>query len=227
LLILQIDASSGLCSVALSSNGELLHMEINKEPFQHGRDINVLIEGLLNKSGYNFSDLHAISINKGPGSYTALRIGMSTAKGLCYALDIPLVAPSGLEILIDYAMMKYPDVDYYVPMIDARRMEIYTSDPVHDLNQPLSFKADILTEDSFYQLTQRTVCFSGNGVKKWKTIWPEENLWIGEEVEVDAGMMTRISHRLLKSNNISDLFTTTPTYIKKPNITKSKKVYFN
>ncbi len=227
MLILQIDSSAELCSVALSRQGELLHMEINTEPFQHAQDINILINTLLEKSDLKFSDLNAVSINKGPGSYTALRIGMATAKGLCYGLDIPLIAPSGLEILIDVAMSKHPEAELYVPMIDARRMEVYTADPVTDLKHPLDYKTQILTEDSYDHLFHKRVCFTGNGAGKWKAIWPEGNNWIGEQVEIDAGMMTNISHNILESNNISNLFKATPLYIKKPNITRSKKEYFN
>ncbi len=227
MLILQIDASSGLCSVALARDGSLLHMVINKEPLQHGRDINMLIETVMTKCGLSIQDLDAVSINKGPGSYTALRIGMATAKGLCYGRDLPLITPSGLEILVDYAMKKDPHAEYYVPMIDARRMEVYTMEPVADLYQPLEYKAQILTEDSYSALIDQKVCFVGNGVKKWRNIWPVENQWTGDHLEVDAGMMTHISDQLLKSNNISNLFTTTPIYIKKPNITTSKKDFFN
>ena len=227
MLILQIESSSELCSVALSRDGKLSGMEINVEPFQHGRDINILIEKLLGKNSYVFSDLEAVSVNKGPGSYTALRIGMATAKGLCYGLDIPLVAPSGLEILVDYALKKYPDMDYYIPVIDARRMEVYTTDPLTGLEDPLEGKAMILDDNSFGALLHKRVCFIGNGLDKWKNIWPEDNRWKGEQVEIDAAMMCGISHRLMKINNYSDLFTAAPLYIKKPNITTSKKEYFN
>src|SRR5690606_12576154 len=204
--------------VALSRHGELLHMEINSEPYRHGQDINILISTLLKKCALEFSDLTAVSVNKGPGSYTALRIGMATAKGLCYGLDIPLIIPSGLEILVDTAMAKYPKADLFVPLIDARRMEVYTADPVTDLKQALDNKTHILTENSFDHLSHKRVCFTGNGTEKWKAIWPEGNNWIADHVEIDAGMMTNISHNILESDNISNLFKATPLYIKKPNI---------
>lgn len=194
---------------------------------QHGRDINVLIDTVLDKCALTVQDIDAVSINSGPGSYTALRIGMATAKGLCYGLDLPLIAPSGLDILVDYAMEHYPDGAYYVPMIDARRMEVYTADPVVDLNQPLNYKAKILTTDSYSTLIDQKICFVGSGIDKWKAIWPEGNQWKGEHLEVNAGMMSHISNQFLKTDNISNLFNTAPIYIKKPNITTSKKVYFN
>ena len=225
--ILQIDASSDLCSVALSQDGELIHQEINTEPYQHGRDINLLIQSLLDKCEQTLQDLHAVSLNKGPGSYTALRIGMATAKGLCYGLDIPLVTVSGLEILIDHGMIKHPEAEYYVPMIDARRMEVYTCQPKTDLADPIAFKSEVLAPNSYIDLAPKQVCFIGNGVAKWKKLGPKRDNWISEELEVNAGMMTRISFQNFGTDNISDLFTTTPIYIKKPNITQSKKQYFN
>lgn len=227
MLILQIDASSDLCSVALARNGELLGVEINTEPFQHGRDINILIEAVLKKCRCGIADIEAVSVNKGPGSYTALRIGMATAKGLCYGLDIPLLTPTGFEVLIDYAMKKHPEAEYYVPMIDARRMEVYTVVPIPNLEQTPEHQAMVLDEQSFSEWNQHSVCFVGNGVSKWQSIWPDDVPWIGEPMEIDAGMMCGISHQFLQSNIISDLFTTIPLYIKKPNITRSKKEYFN
>ena len=227
MLILQLDASSELCSVALAQNGELLGVEINREPFQHGRDINILIESVLKKCRCTFSDLQAVSVNKGPGSYTALRIGMATAKGICYGLNIPLITPTGFEILIEFAMKKHPEAEYYVPMIDARRMEVYTTHPIPHLGQPLDIKASVLHEESYSDWSQSHVCYVGNGVSKWQAIWPQGLNWIGEAVEIDASMMCAISNQFLQRNNISDLFSAVPLYIKKPNITRSKKEYFN
>lgn len=227
MLILQIDSSSELCSVAVSRQGEMLGMEINSESFQHGRDINFLIKALLDNLSFDLSDIQAISVNRGPGSYTALRIGMATAKGLCYGLGIPLIAPTGLEILIHYAVKKFPETDDYIALIDARRMEVYSAGPVENLRHPLEYKAEILTENSFSALLHKKVCFIGNGVEKWKAIWPGDNHWIGEHLEVNAGMMSGISYCFLERTNFSDLFSTTPLYIKKPNITLSKKDYFN
>src|SRR5690606_31591620 len=218
---------SELCSVALSRDGKLSGMEINAEPFQHGRDINLLIEKLLSKNSTVFSDLEAVSVNKGPGSYTALRIGMATAKGLCYGLDIPLIAPTAFEILLDYAISEWPEAAYYVPMIDARRMEVYTINPVATLYEAITPTALVLDELSFSTWKEEVLCFVGSGADKWKTLWPDQVPWIVDNTEIDAGMMSSISYEFFQKNNISDLFTTTPLYIKKPNITRSKKEYFN
>lgn len=227
MLILQIDSSSDLCSVALSQNGQLLEMQINQETFQHGRDINILIESLFENSEYKLNDIDAVSVNQGPGSFTALRIGMATAKGICFGLDVPLLTPNGLEILVDYARQKYPEADEYIPMIDARRMEVYTSSSKKEDDALTQGHALILSTESFSKRVNDRLCFVGDAFNKWNAIWPPSTHWIGEQVSIDAGKMTRISYQLLKSGNISNLFTSTPLYIKKPNITTSKKVYFN
>ncbi len=226
MLILQIDSSSTLCSVALARDGELLGFEINTDDYQHGRDINILIEKLLERFSISFSDLNAVSVNKGPGSYTALRIGMATAKGLCYGLDIPLITPSGLDILIDHGKSHYPGFEIYIPLIDARRMEVYTVKPATASSQEPQPEAMVLDENSFSNYAHRRVCFIGNGVEKWKAIWHKNEFWTGSQLEIHAGMLSRISYRSLIKNNISNLFTATPLYIKKPHITASKKQYF-
>lgn len=227
MLILQIDSSSTLCSVALARNGELLGYEINNEDFQHGRDINVLIERLLERYSITFSELDAVSVNKGPGSYTALRIGMATAKGLCYGLDIPLVTPTGLDILVDHGKSHYPEYEIHIPLIDARRMEVYTTVPSTDPRLEKQPGSVILDENSFSNYANQSVCFIGNGVEKWKMIWLENKYWNGKQLEIHAGMLSRISYQLMLENNISNLFTATPLYIKKPHITTSRKQYFD
>src|SRR5690625_6541110 len=93
--------------------------------------------------------LEAVSVNRAPGSYTSLRIGMATAKGLCYGLDLPLFTPDAMQILVDWARRKYPSSAYYVPMIYARRMEVYTISPVKDIASDLESTAKILDEHSF------------------------------------------------------------------------------
>src|SRR5690625_6329714 len=103
--------------------------------------------------------LEAVSVNRGPGSYTSLRIGMATAKGLCYGLDLPLFTPDAMQILVDWARRKYPSYEYYVPMIDARRMEVYTISPVKDIASDFEYKAKILDEHSFLDWKDARVCF--------------------------------------------------------------------
>ena len=226
MLILNIESSSRFCSVSLARHGQELAFEINSEDFSHGTDINILIQKVLAQANLRMDQLEAVSVNRGPGSYTSLRIGMATAKGLCYGLDLPLFTPDAMQILVDWARRKYPSYEYYVPMIDARRMEVYTISPVKDIASDFEYKAKILDEHSFLDWKDARVCFLGDGVAKWKEIVPASDNWKMVSEEIDARKMIELSQSFSEGNKISDLFHIAPMYIKKPNITRSKKQYF-
>ena len=126
-LILCIESATRSCSVALAKDGNLFDFkeEVN-EKYSHSEQLTLFIESLLQQRGIVFSDLDAIAVSKGPGSFTGLRIGVSTAKGLCYALDKPLISIFTLEAMASGMQKKFPN-KVYCPMIDARRMEVYTA----------------------------------------------------------------------------------------------------
>ena len=130
-LILHIETATKICSVCLSKEGQLIHViEEYSEKYIHAEKLTVLIEQLMHDTNYNLKDLDAISIDKGPGSFTGLRIGVSTAKGLCYSLQIPLLAVDSLTALyFGYKKIKgaISENELVIPMIDARRMEVYTA----------------------------------------------------------------------------------------------------
>lgn len=226
MLILHIDSSSHFCSVSLAQDGHELGFEINSEAFAHGMDINLMIESLLTRAGVAMDQLEAVSVNRGPGSFTALRIGMATAKGICYGLDLPMITPDGMQILVSWAEVYFPSFDFYVPMIDARRMEIYTISPVPGSGAEFHYETMILDHGSFRELEDKKVCFIGDGVPKWKKIALSSENWKMVPSEIDARKMINISQNFSKENKFSDLFQVTPLYLKKPNITQSKKQYF-
>lgn len=226
MLILHIESSSELCSVALAESGNEVGFMINSEPYSHGADINEMIDKLLRDAGKSMSQLDAVSVNRGPGSFTSLRIGMATAKGICFGRDIPLITPDGMHILIHRAMELCPDYDFYVPMIDARRMEVYTVTPVSGTEEEPDFRSEILEEGSYSTLADKKVCFIGNGVEKWQTLTAGSPEWKFISCEINARMMIPVSAKIFAENNFSDLFQAAPVYVKKPNITKSKKRYF-
>ena len=123
--ILNIETATKNCSVSLARNGvTILCKEIAEEGYSHAEKLHVFIEEIIKESQLNIKDLHAVAVSKGPGSYTGLRIGVSTAKGLCYALGIPLISVDTLAVLA--AAVKQND-GLIVPMIDARRMEVYSA----------------------------------------------------------------------------------------------------
>ncbi len=128
-LVLQIDTSTAVCSVALSARGELLSVRDLEQPNVHASQLTPMIADLLDAQQVTFGDLKAVAVAMGPGSYTGLRIGVSAAKGLCYALDIPLIAINTLTGLFEgyHENNRLSASEAYIPMLDARRMEVYTA----------------------------------------------------------------------------------------------------
>lgn len=174
-LILQIETATTSCSVALARVGEVLDFkEINARNI-HAEVITLYIDELLNNIGITYNDLDAIAVSSGPGSYTGLRIGVSTAKGLCFALDKPLIAIETLEAMAD-GVINNPgffadDKTLLCPMIDARRMEVYTALFDTAGNRVRETAADIIDENSFADyLKDHKIIFFGDGAEKCKNV---------------------------------------------------------
>jgi tRNA threonylcarbamoyladenosine biosynthesis protein TsaB len=168
--ILNIETSTEVCSVAISKDGNHLFKKEILEGLNHSEFLTVLIEEILAENSYKLNQLDAVAVSKGPGSYTGLRIGVSVAKGLCYGLNIPLIAVNSLEILGMYAALKSDKDMLFCPMIDARRMEVYTA--LYNSNgkeiKPVS--AEIIEENFLLEyLTKNKILFYGNGAKKCKS----------------------------------------------------------
>jgi tRNA threonylcarbamoyladenosine biosynthesis protein TsaB len=167
-MILQIETATTVCSVALANEGKIQAVKQLNERNVHAEVITLFIQDVLNEAGVRYEDLQAIAVSCGPGSYTGLRIGVSTAKGLCFALDKPLIAIETLESMA-YGVIagkQYSDI-LLCPMIDARRMEVYTA--LYDLegNQLEAVTAKIISEDSFAdQLAKHRILFFGDGAGK-------------------------------------------------------------
>lgn len=173
--ILQIETATTVCSVALARDGKVLSFKQLDERNIHAEIITLFIEELITGAGIQFSDLDAIAVSCGPGSYTGLRIGVSTAKGLCFALDKPLIAIETLEAMAYgiIAEKKYKDI-LLCPMIDARRMEVYTAlfDTAGNKIEPVTAK--IIDENSFAdQLKDNQILFFGDGADKCRAVLGE------------------------------------------------------
>ena len=151
-LILNIETSETICSVALANNNKVIAIKESNEERSHARLVTVFIEEIFKTSEYKLQDLDAIAVTKGPGSYTGLRIGVSTAKGLCYGLNIPLISVGTLTALANAAnkLGKYKNHNI-CPMIDARRMEVYSAIFDENLEKIKTVSADILTETSYQE----------------------------------------------------------------------------
>lgn len=210
--ILNIETSTKNCSVALAKNGEIIVCrEIAEMGYSHAEKLHVFIEEILIEANLKFSDLKAVAVSQGPGSYTGLRIGVSAAKGLCYALEIPLIAVDTLEVLASQIAIEEGVI---VPMIDARRMEVYSA--IFDKNHQKirETKAEILIEESFSDLNQ-TVYFVGDSSQKSKTILKKENfIFLDDVIYPSAKQMTKKSYTLFTNNRFEDVAYFEPFYLK-------------
>ncbi len=174
--ILNIETSTSVCSVVLSIDGEAVSIQESHTKNSHAEQISLFSQKVISDAGLKFSDLDAVSVSKGPGSYTGLRIGVSTAKGYCYGLDIPLISVGTLSAMA--AGMKNNLVSnndsnnlLYCPMIDARRMEVYTAIFSDKLEEVENVSAKIIDNESFTeQLTMHKLVFAGDGASKCKEV---------------------------------------------------------
>jgi tRNA threonylcarbamoyladenosine biosynthesis protein TsaB len=211
--ILNIETSTTNCSVSLSKNGETLVLKEDYDSnYSHAERLHLFIEDVINQANIKKTDLSAIAVSKGPGSYTGLRIGVSTAKGLCYALDIPLISVSTLEALANQVDVKEGLI---IPMLDARRMEVYSAVFNANCNQVRSIKAEVLNENSFSDyLKLSKVFFIGNGVLKTKTIISNENAVFIEDKLPSANNMSKLAYAKYKKSDIEDVAYFEPFYLK-------------
>ena len=212
-LILSIETATTNCSVSLSKDGEtLLLKEDNSNNYSHAERLHVFIDETLREANIERSELEAIAVSKGPGSYTGLRIGVSAAKGLCCALDIPLISVSTLEAL---AYQVNVDNGVIVPMLDARRMEVYSAIYSSNLKQVRDIEAQILDESSFTQeLSKGKVYFIGNGVEKTKALLKHENAFFIEGKLPSANQMSALAYLKYKKSDTEDVAYFEPYYLK-------------
>lgn len=225
--ILQIDTATEICSVSLSLEGVLIDQLEASEPNAHASKLTVFIDELLHKNTVLYSDLCAVSVSMGPGSYTGLRIGVSTAKGLCYALDIPLIAVNTLESMFN-GFLKDKEIvqdSLYIPMLDARRMEVYMQvyNEKKELIQETS--ANIISEESFGNFKGKKVVLFGAGALKLKTLFSNnETLSIVEDFKHSSASMSTLSYAKFTNNDFEDLVYFEPYYLKEFVATTPKKL---
>jgi len=211
-LILHIETATKVCSVALSSNGELACIrEFKDNGYAHGEQLTILIQKVLDIQGITTTDLSAVSVSAGPGSYTGLRIGVSTAKGLCYALNIPLISVDTLQAMAEVARIVYPDSNL-CPMIDARRMEVFSliTNFDADILKPLS--ADVLDENSYSDF-EPFVCF-GDGAQKVQELWGERRIAFDLELEPSAKGQIHLAYEKFLNKEFEDVAYFEPAYLK-------------
>lgn len=210
--ILNIETATKNCSVALAKDGTTIFCkEIAEQGYSHAEKLHVFIEEIIKEAGISMTDLAAIAVSQGPGSYTGLRIGVSTAKGLCYALGIPLIAVDTLA-----SLAKKADVEdgLVVPMIDARRMEVYSA-IFNSKNEMIrDVQAEVLTEDSFSNFSE-TIYFVGDSNEKAKTVLTKSNfVFLDQFIFPSAKQMSALSFQKFQQNNFEDVAYFEPYYLK-------------
>lgn len=211
-MILALETATRNCSVALFDEDRLIaYKEEATAGYSHAEKLHVYISEVLAQAGVSYQELKAIAVSSGPGSYTGLRIGVSAAKGLCFALDIPLISVNTLRVL---ATQANTDAAFIVPMLDARRMEVYAS--VFDA-QGLEVKAthaEILTSDSFAGLEGK-VCFLGDANEKAQTVLQRANFeFLPEIILPSARNMGSIVHDRFRAEAFEDVAYFEPFYLK-------------
>lgn len=219
--ILNIETATKNCSVALAKDGKtILCKEIAEEGYSHAERLHVFIEAIIKDAGIALQDLSAIAVSQGPGSYTGLRIGVSAAKGLCYALDIPLIAVDTLQALAAQVTIS---IGLIIPMIDARRMEVYSAIFGPTLEKKREVLAQIIDDNSFED-REETLYFVGDCADKCKPVLTKENhVFLEEIVYPSAKEMSAISFEKFKINDTVDVAYFEPYYLKDFMITAPKK----
>ena len=221
--ILCIDTTSEFCSVSLFINQNLIENNNSKIERSHSKLLIKLIDDTLNNNKLKIADIDIFSISKGPGSYTGLRIGLSSIKGFCYALNKPLVSINTLKILAISALENIDDKDFILcPMIDARRMEVYTKSFDHNLNELSNDQAIILEKDTFDNYKDKKVYFFGDGSDKFKKIVNRNNFIFLDNINPDSKFMGKLSYDKFINRNFEDLSSFEPNYIKDFYLIKKK-----
>lgn len=223
-IILNIETATDIGSVCISRGQEVLASKQGTTPFSHAKETTLMIDDCLAEANFAMEDLEAVAISSGPGSYTSLRIGTSIAKGICYALDKPLIAIDTLMALA-CAAAKLANGTIYAPMIDARRMEVYTT--LYDENmkvlkpmQPLVLEAN--TFESAL-IAKKTIVFSGNGAEKLKKV-VDSDQFIFTAVRCAAKHLVPLANKAFASQQFKSVAYFEPNYLKPPNITTPKKI---
>lgn len=216
--ILNIHTTTETAIVNLSNETEVLSTAGNSEAKQHAAFLHTAIENILKKNKIVAADLKAIGVTGGPGSYTGIRVGLATAKGFAYGLQIPLMIFNTLEVMA-FSVINELNEKYalYCPMIDARRMEVFTAVYDHELNEIKPPEATVLSEKTFEDLLQKNdrIFIFGSGAKKWKEMIKEKDGFIFlENKNVSSGALASFSWHCFEKRLFSDIAYAAPLYMK-------------
>ena len=219
-LILNIETATEVCSVALARDGKILSLRESQSGYTHSENVTVFIDEVIKEAKTSLALLDAIAVSKGPGSYTGLRIGVSTAKGLCFALDKPLIAVPTLQSLTNAFIsktlnFKLQTSNLFCPMLDARRMEVYCAVYDSELNEVEPTSAKIIEKNSFEKILESNrIYFFGSGAMKCKTIITNPNAVFVEDIFASATSMIPLSEKLFKEKKFENAAYFEPFYLK-------------
>lgn len=233
-MILCLETSTAVCSVALVKEGNVIALRESLDGQNHAEKITLFIDEVMKEANVAYKDLDAVAVSKGPGSYTGLRIGVSTAKGLCYAMEKPLIAIDTLEAMAwgfrnsqqSIVNSQQSESIILCPMIDARRMEVYSAFFNEKLERTTETEALIIDENSFMELKQNHHLYLfGDGADKLFTLFEkEENITVVEKFHCSAAYMATLAEKALKEKDFVDTAYFEPFYLKDfvPGIPKVK-----
>tara|TARA_B100001079_G_C16302105_1_gene465973 strand:+ start:176 stop:841 length:666 start_codon:yes stop_codon:yes gene_type:complete len=213
--ILNIESSTTNCSISLALNGKVITIkEKNDKSYSHSTKLHSFIDEVLKESNVSIRELSAIAVSKGPGSYTGLRIGVATAKGLCYALDLPLISVSTLLILAKQIKV---ESGLIIPVMDARRDEVYSAVFDSSYDSIREVLAQIITKNSFRELISRNkLFFVGNGQEKCKRLIKNNSnlIFSSHETFPSSNEMAGLSFEKFKNSKFEDIAYFEPDYLK-------------
>ena len=227
--ILCLESSTEVCSVCIHEDGTVIALEESLESNQHSKKITLFIQECLKQANLDVKDLDAIAVSSGPGSYTGLRVGTATAKGLCFGGEVPLIAVSTLEAMATGFLAKTENskFDFVMPTIDARRQEVYAAVFNTQGEVVLDTFSYIIDQDSFplSNISNSSICMIGNGAKKAEILLGELPIQF-QSTHCSALDLIPKSIEKFKESSFTDLFSFSPSYFKAPNITSPTKKPF-
>ena len=216
--ILHIETSTSVCSVAVSEDGKVIFDKADRTGNNHAEALGSFVDEAMSFADSHAIPLDAVAVSGGPGSYTGLRIGVSMAKGVCYALDIPLISVSTLELMCVPVLLRYDDMEenaLLCPMIDARRMEVYASLYDRALKPVRDIQADVVDSDTYRKwLDERPVYFFGNGAAKCIETINHPNAHLIDGIEPLAKWMMPLAEKKMLNNIHEDVAYYVPFYLK-------------
>ena len=228
-ITLNIDTATELAHVSLSKGGVVLQSVVNDIQKDHAAFLQPAISQILENTGMILQDIDAVAVTAGPGSYTGLRVGLASAKGICYALNKPLILINTLEALTfslinDRNSEDISSDDWLCPMLDARRMEVYTAVYTKELDPVKEPLAMVLEEDSFAEmLMQKSMIFFGSGAAKWKSIC-KSNSAAFREISITPSAFSLLALKYFESGMFADLAMSQPQYLKEFHDTAKKQL---